>query len=32
MIYGDNSGRCFADSVDAEPAGYKEFSVYETLA
>lgn len=28
MIYDDISGRCFADCVDTEPAGYKRFSVY----
>lgn len=32
MIYDDISGRCSTDSVDAEPAGYKELSVYEALA
>lgn len=32
MIYDYISRRCFNDSVDAEPAGYKEFSVCEVMA
>lgn len=28
IIYDDISGRCFSDTVDTEPDGFNEFSVY----